>query len=136
VGEQRLVWTGEGNGFEGFATYGPAIPVGDRDGVASKPSDLLPLSLAACTAYDVVVILRKQRQVLRALEVVSRTEQEPDPPWAFTKIHLHFVAHGEVAEQKLARAIAIAEAKYCAVAATLRDVVELSYSQEIRSATP
>jgi len=134
VGEQRLVWTGEGNRLEGFATYGPAITVGDNDGMASKPSDLLPLSLAACTAYDVIVILRKQRQDLRALEVVSRTEQETDPPWAFKKIHLHFVAHGDVAPQKLTRAIAIAESKYCAVAATLRDSVELSYSHEIHPA--
>jgi uncharacterized OsmC-like protein len=45
------------------------------------------MSLAACTAYDVVVILRKQRQDLVALEVVSRTEQEPEAPWAFISSH-------------------------------------------------
>jgi putative redox protein len=131
MGEQRLVWTGEENRFEGFATYGPAIVVGDHDGVASKPSDLLPLSLAACTAYDVVVILRKQRQDLRALEVISRSQQDPEPPWSFRRIHLHFVLTGDVDDAKADRAIALAESKYCAVAATLRETVELSYSHEI-----
>ncbi len=131
MGEQRLVWTGEGNRFEGYATYGPAIALGDRDGVASKPSDLLPLSLAACTAYDVEVILRKQRQDLRGLEVFSRTVQDPDPPWTFRKIHLHFVLRGDVDDAKAARAIHLSESKYCAVAATLRGEVELSYSHEV-----
>jgi putative redox protein len=134
VGEQRLIWTGEGVQFDGFATYGPAIPMGDPDGPGAKPSDLLPLSLAACTAYDVVVILRKQRQALVALEVVSHTEQEPQAPWAFLSIHLHFVIRGEVDDAKAARAIELAESKYCAVAATLRDTVTLTYSHEILSA--
>jgi putative redox protein len=135
VGEQRLVWTGDGSvpghTFEGHASYGPAILLGDREGPGAKPSDLLPLSLAACTAYDVVVILRKQRQDLRGLEVVSRTEQEPDAPWAFRRIHLHFLLHGDVEDAKAARAIELSESKYCAVAATLRGEVELSYSHEV-----
>lgn len=131
MGEQRLIWTGEGIQFDGLATYGPPIPLGDPDGRGAKPSDLLPLSLAACTAYDVVVILRKQRQDLEALEVVSHTEQEHEAPWAFISIHLHFVIRGAVDDAKAARAIELAESRYCAVAATLRDTVALSYSHEI-----
>lgn len=133
MGEQRLVWTGEGVEFEGLATWGAPVRTGEQGGVGAKPSDLLPLSLSACTAYDVVVILTKQRQDLRGLEVRTITEQEPEAPWTFKKIHMHFVFDGEIDDRKAARAIDLAESKYCAVAATLRDVVELSHSHEIRS---
>jgi putative redox protein len=132
MGEQRLIWTGQGVRFDAFATWGDAIPLGDAGAGASKPSDLLPISLAACTAYDVVVILRKQRQDLRGLEVHTQTTQEPDPPWRFTAIHMHFLISGDVDERKAARAIDLSESGYCAVAATLRDSVTLSHSFEIR----
>jgi putative redox protein len=132
MGEQRLVWTGEGLEFDGHATWGAPLRIGEQGGEGAKPSDLLPLSLSACTAYDVVVILRKQRQDLRGLEVRTSTEQEPEAPWTFKRIHMHFVFDGRVDDRKAARAIELAESKFCAVAATLRDTVELSHSHEIR----
>jgi putative redox protein len=132
MGEQRLVWTGERLQFDGFTAYGEPVRVGgDAEGPGAKPSDLLPVSLAACTAYDVVVILRKQRQDLRGLEVTIRTRQDPDPPWTFRAIHTHFVLRGEIDERKAERAIDLAESKYCSVAATLRSLVELTHSHEI-----
>ena len=132
MGEQRLTWTGEGLDFTAQTAYGADILVsGTADGHGAKPSDLVPVSLAACTAYDVVVILRKQRQDLRGLEVAITTEQDEDPPWRFRSIHCHYVLAGRIDDRKAARAIEISEAKYCAVAATLRSVVALSHSHEI-----
>jgi putative redox protein len=131
VGEQRLVWSGEAQEYEGFTTWGSPVAIGEAGGDGAKASDLLPLSLAACTAYDVVVILRKQRQDLRALEVVTTTDQAPEPPWVFTRIHQHFVLTGVIDEHKAARAIELSESKYCAVAASLRATVALSHSHEI-----
>src|SRR5437870_13107866 len=132
VGEQRLLWTGEGLQFLGHATYGNALAIGGATtGPGAKPSDLLPVSLAACTAYDVVVILRKQRQPLHGLEAIITATQDPDPPWTFRAIHVHFVLTGEVNDGKAARAIAIAESKYCSVAATLRPLVEITHSHEV-----
>ena len=127
-----MIWTGERLQFEGLTAYGDPVHVGgDVQGPGAKPSDLLPVSLAACTAYDVVVILRKQRQDLRALEVTIRSTQDPEPPWTFRSIHTHFVLRGGIDDQKAGRAIDLAESKYCSVAATLRPVVELSHSYEI-----
>jgi putative redox protein len=131
VGEQRLVWSGEGQEYEGFTAWGAPVAIGEAGGLGAKPADLLPLSLAACTAYDVVVILRKQRQDLRALEVVTTTEQEPDPPWTFIRIHQHFVLTGDIEDHKASRAIELAESKHCAVAASLRSTVRLTHSHEI-----
>ena len=89
------------------------------------------MSLAACTAYDVVVILRKKRQDLRGLEVRIASVQDVDPSWTFRSIHCHFVFTGAVDRTKVGRAIDLAGSKYCAVAATLRSSVHISHSHEV-----
>jgi putative redox protein len=127
-----LRWKGDRLQFLGQTAYGEPLDIGGNpEGPGAKPSDLLPLSLAACTAYDVVEILRKQRQELSALEVIVSSEQDADPPWTFRSIDMRFVLTGSIDPRKAERAIDLAESKYCAVAATLRPVVELSHSFEI-----
>jgi putative redox protein len=135
VGTHRLVWLpDEGRlQFEGHTSYGAPVRLGgDAGGHGAKPSDLLPLSLAACTAYDVVEILRKQRQRMTALEVLIESEQDPDPPWTFREIRMRFVATGDVEPNKLERAIHLSVNKSCAVATTLRPVVKIVTSSEVR----
>ena len=132
MADVRLEWTGDRIQFIGTTGYGEPILVGgDVEGPGAKPSDLLPLSLAACTAYDVVEILRKQRQDLLGLEVVATSAQDPDPPWTFRSIHLRFQLTGAVDASKAAKAIEIAETRYCAVAATIRSVVRLTHEVTI-----
>ncbi len=96
-----------------------------------KPSDLLLLSAAACAAYDVVMILGKQREPLEGLMVACTGEQLPDPPYTFTAIHLHYTARGAVNPAKLARAITLSEDKYCSVVNTLKPVVKITSDFEI-----
>jgi putative redox protein len=132
MADVRLVWTGDRIQFVGTTGYGEPILVGgDVEGPGAKPSDLLPLSLAACTAYDVVEILRKQRQDLLGLEVVATSVQDPEPPWTFRSIHLRFRLTGPVDASKAAKAVEIAETRYCAVAATIRSVVRLTHEVTI-----
>jgi len=96
-----------------------------------KPSDLLLLSAASCSAYDVVKILNKQREPLLGLEVQCTGEQQPDPPFKFLAIHLHYIAKGKVTAQKLARAIELSETKYCSVVCTLSAIVKITSDYEI-----
>jgi putative redox protein len=132
VSETTVTWTGERLRFIGQPSWGGTL---DLDGIAggsgAKPSDLLPISLATCTAYDVVVILRKQRQDLRGLRVVTESDQDPDPPFTFRTIHMHFVFSGQVDEHKAIRAVELSESKYCGVAASLRATVRITHSVEI-----
>lgn len=129
MGETRLAWTGRDLQFLGRTAWGDPLTLGGEGlGPGAKPVELVPLSLAACTAHDVVVILGKQHQSLEALEAVVTYEQEPDPPWRFRTMHQHFVLTGEIDPSKAERAIDLAETKYCSVAATLRPTVELSHS--------
>jgi putative redox protein len=100
---------------------------------AAKPSDLLLMSLASCAAHDVVSILEKQRQHLTGLRVDVSGRQQPDPPYAFTDIHLHFAFEGvHLDPDKLERAIDLSVNKYCSVAATIRAVATITHGYEIR----
>ena len=100
---------------------------------AAKPSDLLLISLASCSAHDVVMILGRQRESLTNLYIEVSSEQATEPPYQFIKIHLHYVVSGDnLNEKKVAHAIKLSEEKYCSVAATIRGVAELSHSYEIK----
>jgi putative redox protein len=127
---QRLEWRGDFR-FEGIDSHGTPVPI-DADFVAgAKPSELLTISLAACTAYDVVNILRKQRQDLTALTATIESDQDAEAPWRFRRIAVRFTARGRVDATKAAKALALSEQKYCAVSATLRDAVELDFTIEV-----
>jgi putative redox protein len=135
MSEVRLSWSGEGLSFDGRTSYGAPIILGAHDeGQAAKASDLLPLSLAACTAYEVVVILQKQRQDLRSLEAIVNSTQDPEPPWRFRSIDIDWVVGGTVDLRKAERAVALSEQKYCAIAATISGVVELTHHVRIEPA--
>jgi putative redox protein len=97
-----------------------------------KPSDLLLLSAASCSAYDVVLILTRQREPLLGLEVTCTGEQQAEAPYAFTKMHLHYIVKGiALNPKKVARAIRLSEEKYCSVINTLKGQVEISSDFEI-----
>ncbi len=105
---------------------------GPEDGIGMKPSELLLISLGACTAYDVVNILRKKREKLQDVRLIVDGEQDIEAPWPFRKIHLHYEVSGRgLAPEAVEQAIKLSEEKYCSVAATLRAGVEITFDYEI-----
>jgi putative redox protein len=98
-----------------------------------KPSDLLLMSVAACSTYDVVEILTKQREPIKDLKVFCTGEQQSDPPYTFTSIHIQYKVYGDVNSDKLERAIKLSEDKYCSVISTLRPGVPVTSDFEIIS---
>ena len=103
-----------------------------EEGVGVKPSEMLLVALASCTAVDVVEILGKKKIDLTFLEISATGEQDQDPPWTYRKIHLLYKVKGEgLTEKALQQAIHLSETKYCSVAATIRGVAEITTSIEI-----
>jgi putative redox protein len=100
----------------------------------ARPMEFLLIGLLGCTAMDVISILKKKRQPVQDLKVFATAEQATDDPHYFTKIHLEFVAYGDVAEQALARSIELSEERYCSAAATLRGKAEITTSYRIEKA--
>lgn len=135
MGTVTLRWV-EGLLMVGTDSTGHSIVIGrspeDKDTlIGMKASDLLLLATAACSVYDVIEILTKQREPLQDLKVFCSGDQLTDPPYTFTKIHLHYQVKGAVDEKKLARAIQLSEDKYCSVISTLRPGVPVSSDYEI-----
>lgn len=95
-------------------------------------ADLLPLSVIGCAAWDIVSIVRKQRQALTGLRVTAESIREDDPPWRFQQIRIVYQFRGQDLDRlKLGRAVELAEQKYCATHATLRHALELTSELEV-----
>jgi putative redox protein len=95
-------------------------------------ADLLPLSLIGCAAWDVMTILKKQRQAVTGLKVTAESERDGEPPWRFRSIHIRYRLSGRGLDaQRVRHAIELAETKYCSIYATLRDAVRLTSECEI-----
>jgi len=104
---------------------------GDRK-AAPTPMEMLLVSVAACTAADVISILIKKRQDVTDYKVEVTADRREDHPRAFTKFHLHHIVHGRsVSEKALADAIELSDTKYCSVAATVRPTAKITTSYEI-----
>jgi len=123
----------EGTQFIGIdSTHHSVVLSTPGEGIGIKPSDLLLIALASCSAVDVVEILEKKRMPLAHLEISSTGEQDQDPPWTFRKIHLHYKISGKnLTEKAVAQAIQLSEEKYCSVAATIRATAQITSDFEI-----
>lgn len=126
--EEKLMMASNSNGHSVVIGRSPEQQF-EWEGV--KPSDLLLMSVASCSAYDVVEILGKQREPLEDLKVICHGDQKPDPPYSFTKIHIQYLVTGPVNPDKLEKAIRLSEDKYCSVISTLRPGVPISSEFEI-----
>ena len=140
MGTVSLKWV-DSQLMVGVDSFGHPLVMGswpekDPEWAGLKPSDLLLLSAAACSAYDVVMILEKQRAGLAGLEVRCSGEQEDQPPYAFTKIHLHYEVKGDISDAKVSRAIRLSEEKYCSVVNTLKSGVEITSDYQILPTEP
>lgn len=132
MGTATVKWI-EGKQFIGIDSTNHSVVLSTPDeGIGIKPSDLLLIAVASCTAVDVVEILAKKRTPLTYLEISSSGEQDQDPPWTFRKIHLHFKIKGKnLTEKAVEQAIQLSEEKYCSVAATIRPSAQITTDFEI-----
>lgn len=110
---------------------------GPEDGVGVKPAELLLIGLGACSAFDVLDILEKKRQAVTGLEVRVHGEQDPNPPWAFRRIHVHYRVRGrDLSPKAVEDAVRLSEEKYCSVSATVRGVAQITHSIELVEESP
>lgn len=104
---------------------------GDRNS-APTPMEMLLVSVAACTAVDVISILKKKRQDVVDYNVEISGKRAEEHPRKFTSFHIHHIVQGRsVSEKALADAIELSDTKYCSVAATVRPTAQITTSYEI-----
>jgi putative redox protein len=103
---------------------------------APSPLEMLLVSVAACTAADVISILHKKRQDVTDYNVEITGERVDDHPRKFIKFHVHHIVHGRtVSEKAVADAIELSNTKYCSVGATVRPTAEITTSYEVLEAS-
>jgi len=107
-------------------------PEGGGRNLGMRPMELLLLGMAACTAYDVVSILKKSRQSPSLCEVGVQGSRVETVPRTFDKIHVHFTLAGDgLKEQQVQRAIRLSAEKYCSASIMLGKSAEITHSYEI-----
>lgn len=98
-----------------------------------RPMEGLLAALASCSAFEVVSILKKQKQQLEKLRIKvsgKRTTNKTVQP--FSEIRIHFDLTGEVDHTKAAKAVALSLGSYCSVRASLHPDIEITHSIEIK----
>ena len=138
--ECTVRWTGEGMTFlaETGSNHVVAMdgaPEGGGRNLAPRPMEMVLLGAGACTAYDVVVILKKSGQQVGGCEVKLTAERATTDPKFFTKIHLHFVVRGRALKRNVVeQAIRLSHEKYCSASAMLGKTAEMTKDFEILEA--
>ena len=98
----------------------------------ARPMELLLMSLGSCSAVDVLLILKKQRQPVEDIKISIEAERVKDQlPSVFKFINVCFKITGDVDENKLKRAIELSRDKYCSVSAMLHHAVEINYNYQL-----
>ncbi len=107
-------------------------PEGGGRNLAPRPMEMVLLGTGGCTAYDVVVILKKSGQPITGCEVKLTSERAETDPKVFTRIHMHFVVRGRGLKRNLVEhAIRLSHEKYCSASIMLGKTAEISRDFEI-----
>ncbi|WP_077033728.1 OsmC family protein [Pelomonas sp. KK5] len=136
--ECTINWMGAGGmsfvaetGSGHLLTMDGAPDGGGRD-LAPRPMETVLAGTGGCTAYDVVLILKRGRHDVRGCQVSLKAERAPVEPKVFTAIHMHFVVTGKGLKQEVVeRAVALSHEKYCSASIMLAKTAAITTSVEI-----
>ena len=112
-----------------------AKPENGGANMAARPMELLLAGTGGCTAYDVVLILKRGRHDVCGCTVKLTTERAETDPKVFTKIHMHFTVSGKgIPAAAVERAIAMSHDKYCSASVMLGKTAQISTGFEVLEA--
>jgi putative redox protein len=107
-------------------------PEGGGRNLAPRPMEMVLLGTGGCTAYDVVLILKKSGQDVTGCEVKLTSERADVDPKVFTRIHMHFVVRGHALKRNLVEhAIRLSHEKYCSASIMLAKTAEITRDFEV-----
>ena len=119
--------TGSGHSF-----VMDGAPEGGGRNLGPRPMETVLSGAAACTAYDVVLILRKSGLKILGCEVITTSERAQTDPKVFTKINLHFRITGiDLKANLVERAISLSQSKYCSATKMLGATAEITHAYEL-----
>lgn len=136
--ECKVSWMGpQGMSFiaetgSGHIVAMDGAPEGGGNNLAPRPMEMVLLGTGGCTAYDVVLILKRSRQDVQGCTVRLEAERAKDDPKVFTRIVFHFTVTGRnLKRETVERAIQLSHDKYCSASIMLAKSAEMSHTLEI-----
>ena len=127
---QDVMFVGESG--SGHTVVMDGAPEAGGRNLGMRPMELVLLGVGGCTSFDVVSILKKQRQNVIDCVAEMQAERADSDPKVFTKIHIHFVITGRgLKEEQVKRAIELSADKYCSASIMLKPKVEITHDYEI-----
>jgi putative redox protein len=127
--------TGSGHTLMMDGAPDAAKPENGGQNLAPRPMETVLAGTGGCTAYDVVLILKRGRHNVQGCSVKLTTERAEVDPKVFTKIHMHFTVSGKgLSSTAVERAIAMSHEKYCSASIMLAKTAEITTSFDLQEA--
>jgi putative redox protein len=105
---------------------------GGGNNLAPRPMEMVLLGTGGCSAYDVVLILKRGRHDVRGCEVELKADRAAEDPKVFTRIEMKFTVRGRALKRDaVMRAVQLSHEKYCSATAMLSRTAEITHSVEI-----
>jgi putative redox protein len=120
----KAVWAG-GLRFDASDSEGREIKLdasveGGGEGAGFRPAELPLIGLAGCTGIDTIEILKKMREQVTGLSISVTSKKKEGTPAGYDGIHVAYEVRGkELSREKVERAVALSEEKYCTVGQAL-----------------
>jgi putative redox protein len=135
--ECNVRWTGDGMSFLARTGSGHLVAMdgataGGGNDLAPRPMEMVLVGTGGCTAYDVVLILKRGRHDVRGCEVELTAERAEQDPKVFTRIGMKYTVRGRnLNRDAVARAVQLSHDKYCSASAMLAKTAEITHTVEI-----
>ena len=124
--------TGSGHTLVMDGAPDEAQPRNGGQNLGPRPMETVLAGTGGCTAYDVVLILKRGRQDVRGCSVKLSSERAATDPKVFTRIHMHFTVTGRgIPAAAVERAIALSHDKYCSASIMLAKMAEITTSFDL-----
>ena len=124
--------TGSGHVLTMDGAPDAARPENGGQNLAPRPMETVLAGTGGCTAYDVVLILKRGRHDVRGCSVRLTSERAEQDPKVFTAIHMHFTVSGRgLTAEAVERAIALSHEKYCSASIMLGKTAAITTSFEL-----
>jgi putative redox protein len=121
-----------GESGSGHALVMDGAPEHGGRNLGIRPMEMLLLGLGGCTAFDVVMILKKSRQDIVDCEVTIDSDRAEEVPKVFTRIHIHFIVSGSNLDVgKVGKAVNLSAEKYCSASEMLGKTAKITHDFEI-----
>lgn len=135
--ECKVKWLNDGMSFVAetgsghLLTMDGAPEAGGRN-LAARPMEMMLAGAGGCSAFDVVLILKKGRHAISGCEVSLQAERAAEDPKVFTRIHFHYRVSGRnLKREAVQRAIELSKDKYCSASVMLGKTAAISYDFEL-----